>query len=256
MATFHRPFKKTVVPAAFAHLNSKGNRGKGDGKGKAVEENVKRRVEAMERAAEEFASQTDPDEPPPSPATCRKRNILISLRARKLNKGKIFMNPNKTVQDVLGPEEAAKWTTLSTPARIPNHAYDMMGRALNEVTDMVQAMDGMNEIPRSRLDDELKKLADGAYPSKDDPVQRLLWDQYIKVAASLACSQFERFKKVIIEDTQEDGTENGHDMEDDEGNENGQNMDDEAGNMDDDGGSMDGHYSDEDGSFNNTQLSP
>ena len=153
----------------------------------------------MERAAEEFASQTDPDEPPPSPATCRKRNILISLRARKLNKGKIFMNPNKTVQDVLGPEEAAKWTTLSTPARIPNHAYDMMGRALNEVTDMVHTMDGMNEIPRSRLDDELKKLADGAYPSKDDPVQRLLWDQYIKVAASLACSQFERFKKVIIE---------------------------------------------------------
>ncbi|KAL1818615.1 hypothetical protein ACET3Z_013484 [Daucus carota] len=126
----------------------------------------------MERAAEEFASQTDPDEPPPSPATCRKRNILISLRARKLNKGKIFMNPNKTVQDVLGHEEAAKWTTLSTPARIPNHAYDMMGRALNE-------------------------------------------------------------------DTQEDGTENGHDMEDDEGNENGQNMDDEAGDMDDDGGNMD-----------------
>ncbi|WOH11720.1 hypothetical protein DCAR_0831211 [Daucus carota subsp. sativus] len=101
MATFHRPFKKTVVPAAFAHLSSKGNRGKGDGKGKVVEENVKRKV-----------------------------------------------------------------------------------------------------------------------------------------------------------DTQEDGTENGHDMEDDEGNENGQNMDDEAGNMDDDGGNMDGHYSDEDGSFNNTQLSP
>ncbi|WOG81847.1 hypothetical protein DCAR_0101001 [Daucus carota subsp. sativus] len=31
MATFQRPFKKTVVPAAFAQLSSKGNRGKGDG---------------------------------------------------------------------------------------------------------------------------------------------------------------------------------------------------------------------------------
>ncbi|WOG95174.1 hypothetical protein DCAR_0414477 [Daucus carota subsp. sativus] len=212
--------------------------------------------EAMERAAQEFASQTGADEPPPSPATCRKKNILISLRARKLNKGKIFMNPNKTIHDFLGPEEAAEWTTSSIPARIPNHAYDMMGRALNEVTDMVQAMDGINEITRSHLDEELKKLADGAYPNKDDPVQKVLWGQYIKVAASLASSQFERFKKVIIEDTEEDGTENGHDMEDYEGNADGQNIDDEAGDMDDDRANMDGHYSDEDGSFNNTQLSP
>ncbi|XP_063939377.1 uncharacterized protein LOC135148362 [Daucus carota subsp. sativus] len=166
------------------------------------------------------------------------------------------MNPNKTIHDFLGPEEAAEWTTSSIPARIPNHAYDMMGRALNEVTDMVQAMDGINEITRSHLDEELKKLADGAYPNKDDPVQKVLWGQYIKVAASLASSQFERFKKVIIEDTEEDGTENGHDMEDYEGNADGQNIDDEAGDMDDDRANMDGHYSDEDGSFNNTQLSP
>ena len=40
---------QTVVPAAFAHLSSKGNRGKGDGKGKVVEENVKRKVVGEEK---------------------------------------------------------------------------------------------------------------------------------------------------------------------------------------------------------------
>ncbi|KAK1371173.1 hypothetical protein POM88_037265 [Heracleum sosnowskyi] len=142
------------------------------------------------------------DDPTLSPASQRKKNILIALHARDPKKGKFFKRPRHTIYELLGYEEAALWTSLSTPARIPEHAYEMMGRALNEVTDMVQAMDGIEEVPRSRLDEELQKLADGAYPSKDDPTQRVLWDQYFKIATNLTASLFGRFKKVVVEDTE------------------------------------------------------
>lgn len=152
--------------------------------------------EALERATKEMASQFNVDE---SLESRKRKNILCALKARKPKKGRVFMHARHSVQELLGPDDAAAWTNLSTPARIPDHAYDMMKRALNEVTDMVQAMDGINEIPRARLDEELGKLADAAYPSKDDPVQRVLWDQYNKIATNLTASLFKRFKKVIIE---------------------------------------------------------
>lgn len=199
--------------------------------------------EAMERAAQDLDAQRGPDDPPLSPTSRKRRNILISLHARNPNKGRIFMRPRHTIYELLGYEEAALWTSLSTPARIPEHAYEMMGRALNEVTDMVQAMDGIDEVPRSRLDGELQKLADGAYPSKDDPTQRVLWDQYMKIATNLTASLFERFKKVIVEDMQADdqandgGNRSGSNCANDERNENGMN-------------------SDAEGSFNNVPLSP
>ncbi|KAK1368733.1 hypothetical protein POM88_034825 [Heracleum sosnowskyi] len=187
--------------------------------------------EAMEHAEKELASQHGPDEPPLSPASRRKRNVLVALHARQPRKGKHFMYPHHTVRELLGPAEAAAWTSLSTPARIPEHAYEMMGRALNEVTDMVQAMDGADEVPRSRLDEELRKLADGAFPSKDDPTQLVFWDQYMKISTNLTASLFERYKKVIIE---------AHDQVDDQANDENANR----------------RNNDEEGSFNNVPLSP
>ncbi|KAK1395535.1 hypothetical protein POM88_005398 [Heracleum sosnowskyi] len=213
--------------------------------------------EAMERAEKELASQHGPDEPPLSPASRRKRNILVTLHARQPKKGKPFMYPHHTVRELLGPAEAVAWTNLSTPARIPEHAYEMMGRALNDVTDMVQTMNGVDEVPRSRLDEELRKLADGAYPSKDDPTQLVFWDQYMKIATNLTASLFERCKKVVIEDTQahiqdtlahDEGNRDESNMAYDEGNTNGQNCDDGEGN---------GHDIDMEGYFNNVvPLSP
>ncbi|KAK1382077.1 hypothetical protein POM88_019812 [Heracleum sosnowskyi] len=213
--------------------------------------------EAMERAEKELASQHGPDEPPLSPASRRKRNILVTLHARQPKKGKPFMYPHHTVRELLGPAEAVAWTNLSTPARIPEHAYEMMGRALNDVTDMVQTMNGVDEVPRSRLDEELRKLADGAYPSKDDPTQLVFWDQYMKIATNLTASLFGRCKKVVIEDTQahiqdtqahDEGNRDESNMAYDEGNTNGQNCDDGEGN---------GHDIDMEGYFNNVvPLSP
>ncbi|KAK1392924.1 hypothetical protein POM88_011980 [Heracleum sosnowskyi] len=177
--------------------------------------------EAIERAAQELDAQRGPGNPPLFLASQRKRNILITLHAHDPKKGRIFMRPRHTIYELLGYEEAVLWTSLSTPIHIPEHVYEMMGRALNEVTDMVQAMDEIEEVPRCRLDEELQKLADGAYPSKDDPTQR---------------------------DTQahDEGNGDGNDMANDEGNANGQNCDGEGS----------GHNSDREGSFNNVPLSP
>ncbi|KAK1401212.1 hypothetical protein POM88_000817 [Heracleum sosnowskyi] len=201
-------------------------------------------------------SQHGPDEPPLSSASRRKRNILVTLHARQPKKGKPLMYPHHTVRELLGPAEAVAWTGLSTPARIPEHAYEMMGRALNDVTDMVQTMDGVDEVPSSGLDEELRKLADGAYPSKDDPTQLVFWDQYMKIAKNLAASLFERCKKVVIEDTQaymqdthdhDEGNRDGNNMASDEGNANGQNCD----------GEDNRHDIDQEGDFNNVvPLSP
>ncbi|KAK1364622.1 hypothetical protein POM88_040183 [Heracleum sosnowskyi] len=207
--------------------------------------------EAIERAAQELNAQHGPNDPPLSPASQRKKNILIALHARDPKKGRIFMRPRHTIYELLGYEEAALWTSLSTPAHIPEHAYEMTGRALNEVTDMVQSMDGIEEVPRSHLDEELQKLVDGAYPSKDEPTQRVLWDQYLKIATNLTASLFGRFKKVVVEDTQvhDEGNRDRNDMANDEGNANRQNYDD---------GEDRGHNSDrgQEGSFNNVPLSP
>ncbi|KAK1384779.1 hypothetical protein POM88_022514 [Heracleum sosnowskyi] len=195
--------------------------------------------EAMECAEKELASQHGPDEPPLSPVSRRKRNVMVALHARQPRKGKPFMYPHHTVRELLGPEEAAAWTRLSTPARIPEHAYEMMGRALNEVTDMVQALDGVDEVPRSRLDEELRKLADGAYPNKDDPTQLVFWDQYMKISTNLTASLFARYKKVVIEDMHAD------DQVDDQANDH---VDDQTNDRN--------ANNDEEGSFNNVPLSP
>ncbi|KAK1364866.1 hypothetical protein POM88_040427 [Heracleum sosnowskyi] len=153
-------------------------------------------------------------------------------------KGKPFMYPHHTVRELLGLAEAAAWTSLSTPTRILEHAYEMMGRALNEVTDMVQAMDGVDEVPRSCLDEELRKLADGAYPSKDDPTQLVFWDQYMKISTNLTASLFERYKKVVIEDM------HAHDQVNDQ-------VDDQAND-----GNANRRNNDEETIFNNVPLIP
>ncbi|KAK1399589.1 hypothetical protein POM88_009452 [Heracleum sosnowskyi] len=133
----------------------------------------------------------------------------------------------------------------------------MMGRALNEVTNMVQAMNGIEEVPRSRLDEELRKMADVAYQNKDDPGQRVLWDQYVKIASSLSASLFERFKMVIVEDNQandqneyqtNDGGNRNDYQANDGGNTNGNNCANNEGNMN-------GRNGDEEGNFNNVPLS-
>lgn len=72
----------------------------------------------------------------------RKINILVILKIRKPKKGRIWMYPNHIIQEFLGPNKVVKWTILATLARTPEHAYEMMGMALNEVTDMEQSMMG------------------------------------------------------------------------------------------------------------------
>ncbi|KAK1380966.1 hypothetical protein POM88_027710 [Heracleum sosnowskyi] len=119
--------------------------------------------EAMEHAEKELPSQHGPDEPPLSPASRRKRNVLVVLHA------------------------------------------------------------------------QLRKLDDGAYPSKDDPTQLVFWDQYMKISTNLTASLFERYKKVVIK-----VDDHANDQVDDQAND----------------GNANRRNNDEEGSFNNVPLSP
>lgn len=68
---------------------------------------------------------------------------------------------------------------------------------------MVEALDAI-EVTRARLEEEVQKLATLAYPNKDDPASKILWEEYIRIAAHMTSPLFDRFKKVIIEDTRSD----------------------------------------------------
>lgn len=74
-----------------------------------------------------------------------------------------------------------------------------MLRAMSEVTLLVNSMEGMSEVPRSYLDEQLRLLATGAYPDRTDPIQVALWDQYVQLAGDMAVNLLQTYNKVIIE---------------------------------------------------------
>ncbi|WOH03413.1 hypothetical protein DCAR_0622810 [Daucus carota subsp. sativus] len=75
---------------------------------------------------------------------------------------------------LLGKDEAARLNssqpTDSSTTTISKVAYSIIGKVLAEVTTTVRSLDGMDPIPRSRLNEMLEKLATAAFPDRTDPV--------------------------------------------------------------------------------------
>lgn len=113
------------------------------------------------------------------------------------------MFPRHTLPELIGRDEAAKWTTSQStsaciPERVLKSAYSVIGKVMTEVTNMVEALDEI-VVTRVRLEKEVQKLATRAYPNKDDPASKILWEEYIRIVAQMTSPLFERYKKVIIE---------------------------------------------------------
>ncbi|KAK1382953.1 hypothetical protein POM88_020688 [Heracleum sosnowskyi] len=166
-----------------------------------VEEMGRKLKDAVERATHEDNSQ----DTPPSLASQRKREVELLLEVCPPKKNKVIMFPRHTLPELIGMDEAAKWTTSqSTPACIPERvsesAYSIIGKVLTEVTNMVEALEEI-EVTRTRLDEEVHNLATRAYPNRDDPASKILWEEYIRLAAQMISPLFERYKKVILQDT-------------------------------------------------------
>ncbi|KAK1364127.1 hypothetical protein POM88_039688 [Heracleum sosnowskyi] len=77
-------------------------------------------------------------------------------------------------------------------------AYSIIGKVMTEVTNMVETLEEI-EVTRARLDEEVQNLATRAYPNRDDPASKILWEEYIPVAAQMTFPLFECYKKVILE---------------------------------------------------------
>lgn len=163
-----------------------------------VEEIGRKLKDVVERTAQEELSQ----DAPPSLNSQKKREVELLLVVCPPKKGKLLMFPRHTLPELIGRDEAAKWTTSQStsaciPERVLKSAYSI-GKVMTEVTNMVEALDEI-EVTRARLEKEVQKLATRAYPNKDDPASKILWEEYIRIAAQMTSPLFERYKKVIIE---------------------------------------------------------
>lgn len=158
------------------------------------------------RATQDEAS---PNDPPLSPSSHYKREVTLTAKARKPNKGRAFLHSRHTLNEILGADQARALigsniqshiqnsTSQSTPPE--NQTYSIMLRAMREVTVLVNSLDGMTEVPRSYLDEQLRLLATGAYPDRTNPIQAALWDQYVQLAGDMAANLLQTYNKVITE---------------------------------------------------------
>ncbi|KAK1400377.1 hypothetical protein POM88_010240 [Heracleum sosnowskyi] len=169
-----------------------------------VEEIARKLKEVVERNAQEGTSQDDTSENAAlSPGSQRKREVELLLEVCPPKKGRVIMFPRHTLPELLGIDGASKYTTSKSssaciPQRIPERAYSIIGKVMTEVTNMVEAIEEI-EVTHNRLDQEVQKLATLAYPNRDDPASKILWEEYIRIAAHMTPPLCQRYKKVILE---------------------------------------------------------
>ncbi|KAK1392395.1 hypothetical protein POM88_011451 [Heracleum sosnowskyi] len=169
--------------------------------------------EDMERVRASQSTQATPEEltldPPPSPATLkkihRKNELSLTIQARPPKKGRALLHPRQTVAEVLGAYKAAELTqsTQSSRARsqqLSDHALDLVVRVSGEVHLMVHSLE-MTEVPRALLNERMHHLATQAFPNQEDPRQRELWTEYMRLATAFVVDAMTLNKKVILEGT-------------------------------------------------------
>lgn len=157
----------------------------------------------MQQSLENVSNSQPAPEAPLSPASKRKRELHLLMQARKPKKNTVVLYPRQTVSGLLGKDEAARLNasqpTDSSTTTISEAAYSIIGKVLAEVTTTVRSLDGMDSVPRSRLNEMLEKSASEAFPDRTDPVQESSWDQYMRIAREVIGQVMENFKKVIVE---------------------------------------------------------
>ncbi|KAK1355876.1 hypothetical protein POM88_049132 [Heracleum sosnowskyi] len=169
--------------------------------------------EDMERVRASQSTQATPEEltldPPPSPATLkkihRKNELSLTIQARPPKKGRALLHPRQTVAEVLGAYKAAELTqsTQSSCAhsqQLSDHALDLVVRVSGEVHLMVHSLE-MTEVPRALLNERMHHLATQAFPNQEDPRQRELWTEYMRLATAFVVDAMTLNKKVILEGT-------------------------------------------------------
>nr|XP_017234279.1 PREDICTED: uncharacterized protein LOC108208272 [Daucus carota subsp. sativus] len=162
-----------------------------------------------------LASQpTEPEDeemtdPPPSPNTLkmnqRRKALSLIIQVRPPKKGKAILFPRHPVTEVLGAYEAAKFASTqpkqnSTPSQLSTDSVDLVVRVSAEVHRMVRSLE-MREVPRSFLNEQMHRLADEAFPDRDDLMQQESWSLYMRLATAFVVDALKMNDKVILEGT-------------------------------------------------------
>ncbi|KAL1824561.1 hypothetical protein ACET3Z_011339 [Daucus carota] len=59
----------------------------------------------------------------------------------------------------------------------------------------------MREVPRAFLNEQMHRLANEAFPDRDNPVEQELWTQYMQLATAFVVEALKLNDKVILEGT-------------------------------------------------------
>ncbi|KAK1388918.1 hypothetical protein POM88_017096 [Heracleum sosnowskyi] len=169
--------------------------------------------EDMERVRASQSTQSTPEEltldPPPSPNTLKKihwkNELSLTIQARPPKKGRALLHPRQTVAEVLGAYKAAELTQSTQSSRalsqqLSDDALDLVVRVSGEVHLMVHSLE-MTEVPRALLNERMHRLATEAFPNQEDPRQRELWTEYMRLATAFVVDAMTLNKKVILEGT-------------------------------------------------------
>ncbi|KAK1365111.1 hypothetical protein POM88_040672 [Heracleum sosnowskyi] len=144
---------------------------------------------------------------PPSPRTkmdiYRIKDIISTTQDRPPKKGWIILHPQDMVGELIGAQEATRWTSQpkidnshdSASVALPDKFYQMMSTILDEVRHMIRSLP-VGEVKQSILDQELRNLATAAFP---DPNQQSLHTHYIRTAGGLLPQILKDANKVIVE---------------------------------------------------------
>ncbi|KAK1383016.1 hypothetical protein POM88_020751 [Heracleum sosnowskyi] len=157
------------------------------------------------RSSQDDSVELSPTDQPPSPRTQmdinRKKDVIATMQARPPKKGRIILHPQDTVGELIGAQEAARWTSqpkldyFHASFALPDQFYRMMSTILDEVRQMVRSLP-MREVKQSVLDHELHNLATAAFP---EPNQQSLQSHYIRIAGGLLPLILKDSDKVIVE---------------------------------------------------------
>ncbi|XP_074382691.1 uncharacterized protein LOC141724436 isoform X1 [Apium graveolens] len=102
------------------------------------EPTIKKIMESLEAM---MSTQPAP-EVPLSPASQRKRDLALLVKARMPKKNRLVLYPRNSLSELVGADEAAKlnMSQQASQTSIPDDAYSLIRRVLSEVSAVVKSL--------------------------------------------------------------------------------------------------------------------
>ncbi|XP_074358638.1 uncharacterized protein LOC141697958 [Apium graveolens] len=161
------------------------------------EPTIKKIMESLEAM---ISTQTAP-QVPLSPASQRKRDLALLIKARMPKKNRHVLYPRNSLSELVGADEASKlnMSQQASQTSIPDDAYSLIRRVLSEVSTAVKSLEDIDRVTRAEVIEMIEKLANVAFPDKNDLMQQASWEQYVRIGTEIIDQVMQNFENVIVE---------------------------------------------------------